>query len=155
MSFQSCSCLTGFQTALMDLLQSSWFKIVSCSNNTSFILLSWRGQQTIVAMFDAEKVIYTVVSLSVHTLAELKMTGNCLKGSRPLLSFDPVSKPLWDLNKRAHRPFNCGCSASIVSQSHDEWSHVSTLFHPPQFLEYASEFTADGSRKRRIWWNMN
>lgn len=27
----------------------------------------------------------------VHTLAELKMTGNCLKGSRPLLSFDPVS----------------------------------------------------------------
>uniref|UniRef100_A0A8C1HFW8 Ribosome biogenesis protein BRX1 homolog n=1 Tax=Cyprinus carpio carpio TaxID=630221 RepID=A0A8C1HFW8_CYPCA len=25
----------------------------------------------------------------VHTLAELKMTGNCLKGSRPLLSFDP------------------------------------------------------------------
>lgn len=28
----------------------------------------------------------------VHTLAELKMTGNCLKGSRPLLSFDPVRK---------------------------------------------------------------
>ncbi|TRY65214.1 hypothetical protein DNTS_009432 [Danionella cerebrum] len=26
---------------------------------------------------------------AVHTLAELKMTGNCLKGSRPLLSFDP------------------------------------------------------------------
>ncbi|XP_076139873.1 ribosome biogenesis protein BRX1 homolog [Alosa pseudoharengus] len=26
---------------------------------------------------------------NVHTLAELKMTGNCLKGSRPLLSFDP------------------------------------------------------------------
>ncbi|XP_006002355.1 ribosome biogenesis protein BRX1 homolog isoform X2 [Latimeria chalumnae] len=25
---------------------------------------------------------------NVHTLAELKMTGNCLKGSRPLLSFD-------------------------------------------------------------------
>uniref|UniRef100_A0A2K6PBT6 Ribosome biogenesis protein BRX1 homolog n=1 Tax=Rhinopithecus roxellana TaxID=61622 RepID=A0A2K6PBT6_RHIRO len=28
---------------------------------------------------------------NIHTLAELKMTGNCLKGSRPLLSFDPVS----------------------------------------------------------------
>ncbi|RXN07923.1 ribosome biogenesis BRX1-like protein [Labeo rohita] len=28
-------------------------------------------------------------SKAVHTLAELKMTGNCLKGSRPLLSFDP------------------------------------------------------------------
>ncbi|XP_008169964.2 ribosome biogenesis protein BRX1 homolog [Chrysemys picta bellii] len=27
---------------------------------------------------------------NVHTLAELKMTGNCLRGSRPLLSFDPV-----------------------------------------------------------------
>ncbi|XP_004583700.1 ribosome biogenesis protein BRX1 homolog [Ochotona princeps] len=27
---------------------------------------------------------------NVHTLAELKMTGNCLKGSRPLLSFDPA-----------------------------------------------------------------
>ena len=24
---------------------------------------------------------------NVHTMAELKMTGNCLKGSRPLLSF--------------------------------------------------------------------
>uniref|UniRef100_A0A663FF20 Ribosome biogenesis protein BRX1 homolog n=1 Tax=Aquila chrysaetos chrysaetos TaxID=223781 RepID=A0A663FF20_AQUCH len=27
---------------------------------------------------------------NVHTLAELKMTGNCLRGSRPLLSFDPT-----------------------------------------------------------------
>uniref|UniRef100_A0AAY4DIF2 Ribosome biogenesis protein BRX1 homolog n=1 Tax=Denticeps clupeoides TaxID=299321 RepID=A0AAY4DIF2_9TELE len=27
---------------------------------------------------------------NLHTLAELKMTGNCLKGSRPLLSFDPT-----------------------------------------------------------------
>ena len=26
--------------------------------------------------------------INVHTMAELKMTGNCLKGSRPLLSFD-------------------------------------------------------------------
>ncbi|KAL0965884.1 hypothetical protein UPYG_G00287130 [Umbra pygmaea] len=26
---------------------------------------------------------------NIHTLAELKMTGNCLKGSRPLLSFSP------------------------------------------------------------------
>ncbi|KAG2466145.1 BRX1 protein, partial [Polypterus senegalus] len=28
-------------------------------------------------------------SKAVHTLAELKMTGNCLRGSRPVLSFDP------------------------------------------------------------------
>ncbi|EHB08012.1 Brix domain-containing protein 2 [Heterocephalus glaber] len=27
---------------------------------------------------------------NIHTLAELKMTGNCLKGSRPILSFDPA-----------------------------------------------------------------
>jgi ribosome biogenesis protein BRX1 len=27
--------------------------------------------------------------LNIHTMQELKMTGNCLKGSRPLLSFDP------------------------------------------------------------------
>lgn len=27
---------------------------------------------------------------NVHTMEELKMTGNCLKGSRPLLSFDPL-----------------------------------------------------------------
>uniref|UniRef100_S4RGY9 Ribosome biogenesis protein BRX1 homolog n=1 Tax=Petromyzon marinus TaxID=7757 RepID=S4RGY9_PETMA len=27
---------------------------------------------------------------NVHTMAELKLTGNCLKGSRPLLSFDPT-----------------------------------------------------------------
>ncbi|CAI8034205.1 Ribosome biogenesis protein BRX1 homolog [Geodia barretti] len=26
---------------------------------------------------------------NVHTMNELKLTGNCLKGSRPLLSFDP------------------------------------------------------------------
>uniref|UniRef100_A0A8C4Q9G2 Ribosome biogenesis protein BRX1 homolog n=1 Tax=Eptatretus burgeri TaxID=7764 RepID=A0A8C4Q9G2_EPTBU len=26
---------------------------------------------------------------NIHTMAELKLTGNCLKGSRPLLSFDP------------------------------------------------------------------
>ncbi|KAI6192158.1 Ribosome biogenesis protein BRX1-like protein [Aphelenchoides bicaudatus] len=27
--------------------------------------------------------------LNIHTMQELRMTGNCLKGSRPLLSFDP------------------------------------------------------------------
>jgi len=29
---------------------------------------------------------------NVHTMAELKLTGNCLRGSRPLLSFDPTFK---------------------------------------------------------------
>lgn len=38
-----------------------------------------------------EVITFFVAIFLVHTLAELKMTGNCLKGSRPLLSFDPVS----------------------------------------------------------------
>ena len=38
---------------------------------------------------------------NVHTMDELKMTGNCLKGSRPLLSFDKGfdSEPHWMLMK--------------------------------------------------------
>ena len=38
---------------------------------------------------------------NVHTMDELKMTGNCLKGSRPILSFDSQfdSKPHWALLK--------------------------------------------------------
>lgn len=36
---------------------------------------------------------------NIHTMEELKMTGNCLKASRPLLSFDPLfqSTPHWKL----------------------------------------------------------
>ena len=36
---------------------------------------------------------------NVHTMMELKMTGNCLKGSRPLLTFDSTfdSEPHWKL----------------------------------------------------------
>lgn len=38
---------------------------------------------------------------NIHTMLELKMTGNCLKGSRPLLSFDPEfdTQPHWQLLK--------------------------------------------------------
>jgi ribosome biogenesis protein BRX1 len=38
---------------------------------------------------------------NVHTMSELKMTGNCLKGSRPLLSFDKEfdAEPHWLLLK--------------------------------------------------------
>ncbi|GAB1608364.1 ribosome biogenesis protein BRX1 homolog [Argonauta hians] len=38
---------------------------------------------------------------NVHTMCELKLTGNCLKGSRPLLSFDQTfdSEPHWKLLK--------------------------------------------------------
>ena len=42
---------------------------------------------------------------NVHTTKELKLTGNCLKYSRPLLSFDAVfdSKPQWQLTKEMLR----------------------------------------------------
>lgn len=38
---------------------------------------------------------------NLHTMEELKMTGNCLRGSRPLLSFDPKfdEEPHWKLLK--------------------------------------------------------
>lgn len=38
---------------------------------------------------------------NVHTMKELKMTGNCLKGTRPLLSFDASfdTQPYWSLLK--------------------------------------------------------
>ncbi|KAG7175808.1 ribosome biogenesis protein BRX1 homolog [Homarus americanus] len=38
--------------------------------------------------------------LNVHTMKELKMVGNCLKGSRPFLSFDPnFDEPHWSVMK--------------------------------------------------------
>ncbi|XP_045585344.1 ribosome biogenesis protein BRX1 homolog [Procambarus clarkii] len=38
--------------------------------------------------------------LNAHTMKELKMTGNCLKGSRPFLSFDPAfDEPHWAVIK--------------------------------------------------------
>ncbi|KAK8381475.1 hypothetical protein O3P69_018505 [Scylla paramamosain] len=39
--------------------------------------------------------------LNAHTMKELKMTGNCLKASRPLLSFDPAfdKHPHWAVIK--------------------------------------------------------
>lgn len=38
---------------------------------------------------------------NIHTMDELKMTGNCLKGSRPILSFDQTfdTSPHWSLLK--------------------------------------------------------
>lgn len=56
---------------------------------------------------------------NIHTLEELKLTGNCLKGSRPLLSFDAsfdaspecvggrVSFGFWSIPFR--RSFSCSC----------------------------------------------
>lgn len=44
--------------------------------------------------------IFYYAPLSAHTMKELKMTGNCLKGSRPFLSFDPAFDELhWSVIK--------------------------------------------------------
>ncbi len=39
--------------------------------------------------------------LNIHTMDELKLTGNCMAGSRPLLNFDKNfdSTPQWKLMK--------------------------------------------------------
>lgn len=39
--------------------------------------------------------------LNAHTMDELKMIGNCLKGSRPIVTFDSTfdSEPHWRLLK--------------------------------------------------------
>lgn len=60
--------------------------------------------------------------VSVYTMAELKLTGNCLKGSRPLLSFDkhfdetPHYKVLKELliQVRFFKPFS-GISTSHIT----------------------------------------
>ena len=42
-----------------------------------------------------QRVLNCLVCCAVHTMNELKMTGNSLLGSRPLLSFDPVSSSVY------------------------------------------------------------
>lgn len=69
----------------MDLLQNFWFRTVSYS---SLIDLKW---SRLHLSYATRTDLHFSPTSTVHTLAELKMTGNCLKGSRPLLSFDPVS----------------------------------------------------------------
>lgn len=54
-------------------------------------------------IFITEVIIYKINDfyVLVYTMGELKMTGNCLKGSRPLLSFDENfdTKPHYSLLK--------------------------------------------------------
>jgi len=46
---------------------------------------------------------------NIHTLGELKLSGNCLKGSRPILSFDPTfdTEPHWKLLKEVLQQAFC------------------------------------------------
>lgn len=85
-SFSRCesdkTCIYGWQRLPMVLQSSSMFKTVSEIK---------KGTRAYI--HDS----YWIV----HTMDELKMTGNCLKGSRPILSFDKSfeSAPHWALLK--------------------------------------------------------
>lgn len=57
--------------------------------------------------------------LNIHTMDELKMTGNCLKGSRPIVVFDKQfdESPHWKVIKEVlmHVSWPEGMSVSAVS----------------------------------------
>ena len=83
---RTCTC--GCRTFLKDRAPSSTSKIVLIAFGCGVFHVSF----------------FKSYSLNiVHTMKELKMTGNCLKGTRPLLSFDETfdSKPHWALIKEA------------------------------------------------------
>ncbi|XP_041042203.1 ribosome biogenesis protein BRX1 homolog [Carcharodon carcharias] len=72
---------------------------------------------------------------NIHTLDELKMTGNCLKGSRPLLSFDPT------FDKEPHYSVLKELFIQIFSTPH---------YHPKSqpFVDHIFTFTITDNR---IW----
>ncbi|XP_067883095.1 ribosome biogenesis protein BRX1 homolog [Heterodontus francisci] len=72
---------------------------------------------------------------NIHTLDELKMTGNCLKGSRPLLSFDTT------FDKEPHYSLLKELFIQIFSTPH---------YHPKSqpFVDHIFTFTIADSR---IW----
>ncbi|ELU44970.1 ribosome biogenesis protein BRX1 [Rhizoctonia solani AG-1 IA] len=65
---------------------------------------------------------------NVHTMDELKMTGNCLKGSRGLLSFDPG--------------FDSGEHWKLIKElfTHVSPTHLPVLNHPSHRWDRFSEF---------------
>ena len=76
---------------------------------------------------------------NVHTMAELKLSGNHLKGSRPVLSFDAAFDEQPHLQVRAQasivfclyaRPWCCWCAA----RSHYRTVHRSCLLTCPKAL---------------------
>ena len=60
---------------------------------------------------------FRVSLLAVHTMDELRMTGNCLRGSRPILSFDsnfdtqPHLKVMKEMFCHVRRAVGCSVSA--------------------------------------------
>ncbi|XP_043541006.1 ribosome biogenesis protein BRX1 homolog [Chiloscyllium plagiosum] len=72
---------------------------------------------------------------NIHTLDELKLTGNCLKGSRPLLSFDPI------FDKEAHHRLLKELFIQVFS---------TPRYHPKSqpFVDHIFTFTISDNR---IW----
>lgn len=105
--------------------------------------------------------MYVFVSSIVHTLAELKMTGNCLKGSRPLLSFDPVSSFQMSflfetLSDIEHVCILCNTVICFAMQKFDKEPHyalLKELFTQVCVQETCinSEYTVTGIKQKFTW----
>lgn len=90
--------------------------------------------------------------LNAHTMDELKMTGNCLKGSRPIVCFDSAfdSAPHWQVIKEllthVRGPIRpglglCSCLAQVFAVPR-------TARKAKPFVDHVTSFSiADG----KIW----
>lgn len=66
---------------------------------------------------------------NLHTMDELKLTGNCLMGSRPLLSFDAQfdTQPHWNLLKHMFIQVSQALSPSQPTLKANTTRHTSRL----------------------------
>ena len=53
-----------------------------------YFKFSFSSASSFCFFFPSENDLFFLFNISVYTMLELKLTGNCLKASRPLLSFD-------------------------------------------------------------------
>jgi hypothetical protein len=90
-------------------------------------------------------------SHSVHTMAELKLTGNCLKGARPVLSFDrtfEATPELRLLRQLLTRVFNSPRGHPKTKPFVDHVFHFSWLDNRIWFRNYQVNFDAVSNLKR-------
>lgn len=74
----------GFHALLMVHLLNFLLKMVKSDIFSCGYILLFTG--------NIDNINCKICVFIVHTMDELKLTGNCLKGSRPILSFDKVIK---------------------------------------------------------------
>lgn len=114
-------------------------------NSELFLSQSWSPVDSI-CLVQQEKLTCIIVSLTVHTLAELKMTGNCLKGSRPLLSFDPVSGI--SRCKTCCQPF---CNTYIFMFNGFFWTNLLVFFTHRNLIRILSMLYWKSSSSRSVY----